>query len=344
MNGKNYRITPRPILVGAIVCWAGWLILMAHLDAWHFFLTRWYMTITMIFGSFIGSATSEGGGAVAFPVMTLLFQIEPRIARDFSLCIQSVGMMAASFTIFCLKVPVSVRAILWAGIGGAIGMVLGLEVISGLLPPAYTKIFFVSTWLSFAVALFWINRVRERQVHPLIANFAPRHALLLVMTGIIGGTVSGITGSGLDIVTFSLLVLAFRIDEKIATPTSVVLMGMNALWGVVWREGFTTAGMAPEAWEYWYVCVPVVVLGAPFGAYFIRDRSRLFVAGFLYLSISVQFIAALLIIPLTGNLLLFCAATALAGILFFTYMAVYGRQRLARLAVGTARLADDLEG
>ncbi len=308
----------------------GWLILIRSVDIQHLFLEKWYMTVTMIFGSFIAGATSEGGGAVAFPVMTLLFKIEPRIARDFSLCIQAVGMMAASFTIFCLKVPVSARAIIWSGLGGMVGMIIGLEVISGALPPAYTKIFFVSSWLSFAMALFWMNRIKERQVHPFIQNFAARHALILLLAGIIGGIISGITGSGLDIVTFALLVLAFRIDEKIATPTSVVLMGMNALWGVIWNEG-VSKGMAPEAWEYWFVCVPVVVIGAPLGAFFIRNRSRLFVAGFLYLSIAVQFIAALFIIPMSLNLLLFCGATVFSGILFFRGMSSYGKLRLERL-------------
>ena len=35
--------------------------------------------------------TSEGGGAVAFPVMTLALGIKPSVARDFSLMIQSCG-------------------------------------------------------------------------------------------------------------------------------------------------------------------------------------------------------------------------------------------------------------
>ena len=48
-----------------------------------------------------------------------------------------------------------------------------------------------------------------------------RHAVLLVGTGIVGGVVTSITGSGLDITTFALLVLRLRISEKIATPTSV---------------------------------------------------------------------------------------------------------------------------
>ena len=49
------------------------------------------MTITMIVGSFIGGATAEGGGAVAFPVMTLILHLSPAIARDFSFMIQCCG-------------------------------------------------------------------------------------------------------------------------------------------------------------------------------------------------------------------------------------------------------------
>jgi hypothetical protein len=57
------------------------------------------MSITMIFGSMVAGATSEGGASVAFPVMTLVFGIAPVVARDFSFMIQSVGMTCASFTI-----------------------------------------------------------------------------------------------------------------------------------------------------------------------------------------------------------------------------------------------------
>lgn len=36
--------------------------------------------------------TTEGGGAVAFPVMTLALNISPVVARDFSFMIQSCGI------------------------------------------------------------------------------------------------------------------------------------------------------------------------------------------------------------------------------------------------------------
>ena len=54
----------------------------------------------MCLGSFIAGATSEGGGAIAYPVMTLgPWKIAPLIARDFSLMIQSIGMIAAGAAI-----------------------------------------------------------------------------------------------------------------------------------------------------------------------------------------------------------------------------------------------------
>ena len=55
------------------------------------FPTHYLMSLTMIFGSMVAGATSEGGGAVAFPVMTLALKIPPSIARDFSLMTQSCG-------------------------------------------------------------------------------------------------------------------------------------------------------------------------------------------------------------------------------------------------------------
>ncbi|HRV81343.1 MAG TPA: hypothetical protein P5218_07905, partial [Planctomycetota bacterium] len=59
----------------ALVVWAFWLVGMFSGDRFGLFPTGWFMSVTMVVGSFIAGATSEGGGAVAFPVMTLLFKI-----------------------------------------------------------------------------------------------------------------------------------------------------------------------------------------------------------------------------------------------------------------------------
>ena len=252
-------------LITLAVVWSVWLLLMISGDRWSLFQDNWFMSVVMSLGSFIAGATSEGGGAVAFPAMTLGFGIPPSTARDFSLMIQAVGMNAAAFGILFTGIRVESRALIFSSLGGALGIILGLEFVAPHMTPAYAKMFFTAVWLSFAFALYWINRYHDREVHLEIQNFMPRHALLLVGTGLVGGTITSITGSGLDISTFALLVLRLRICERIATPTSVVLMGINALVGALWKGGVRGA-LAPDAWNYWWVCVPIVVIGAPLGA------------------------------------------------------------------------------
>jgi hypothetical protein len=68
-----------------------WWCLAIRNNYFQYFPTHYIMSITMIFGSIVAGATSEGGGAVAFPVMTLALKIKPAIARDFSLMTQSCG-------------------------------------------------------------------------------------------------------------------------------------------------------------------------------------------------------------------------------------------------------------
>jgi uncharacterized membrane protein YfcA len=308
---------------------------MSSRDLWHLFATNWFMSVTMAFGSFIAGATSEGGGAVAFPVMTLVFDISPTIARDFSLMIQTVGMNAAALAIVLLRIPVEWRVIRWASLGGALGMVFGLEFVA--LAPTRAKMLFVSTWLAFAVALYLINRHRHREIHREIEAFGRRDAFLLVATGIVGGMVSSVTGSGLDITTFAVVVLYMSLSEKVATPTSVILMGLNAGVGFLYRGVFGggAEGISAEAWAFWYVCVPIVVVGAPFGSWFIRGRSRLWIARFLYSSIAVQYVWAVIVLDVLRQprLALFSLVTLSAGAIAFLHLARAGRRRLERSSV-----------
>lgn len=328
--------TARPILakpryaflIPITVVWTGWLIAMASGDRWHLFAAGWPITITMVFGSLIAGSTSVGGGAVAFPVMTLLLGASPETARDFALMIQTVGMNGAAFLIFFLRVPVERRAILYGTVGGAIGVMTGLSHVH--VPPDYAKLLFMSIWMAFALALYCVNRYRDREVQRSIAGFRPRHALLLVVTGVVGGLVSSIIGTGLDICAFSLLVLWLRIDEKVATPTAVVLMAWNSTLGFLFKQTFLPGGMDPAAIAWWWVAIPVVVVGAPVGAWFIRTRSRHCVAGILYVAIIAQFLWAVYVLKVyqQPRLAAFCLTVIACGVVLFQFMARLGRRYL----------------
>ena len=114
-KSRSTRRALRLNLSIALFVWTLWLIFGGR-NALHHLLLDWKVALTMVFGSIVGGGTSEGGGAIAFPIFTKLLHIAPYDARNFSLAIQSVGMGAASLSILWMRVPIEKRALLYAGV------------------------------------------------------------------------------------------------------------------------------------------------------------------------------------------------------------------------------------
>ncbi|XP_013392663.1 uncharacterized protein LOC106160569, partial [Lingula anatina] len=252
-----------------------------------------------------------------FPVMTLAFSISPAVARDFSLAIQSVGMTAAAFTIIYMKIHLEWHAILLSSVGGVAGIIIGLEFVDPYLTPAQKKISFVCIWFTFAFALFSLNINHKRRTFPKIPIFNLWKALVLVLTGFAGGIFTSFAGSGLDICSFSILTLLFRVSEKTATPTSIVLMAGNTVAGLFWRS-VIIRGVAIDCWQYVAVCVPVVIFGAPLGSVIGSHFHRLVLAALIYVLDTVALVAAFAIVrPLTLELILIAVGIIIFGAVFF---------------------------
>lgn len=118
---------------------------------------------------------------------------------------------------------------------------------------------FVSVWFSFAVSLFILNTQHKRIVYDQIPRFNLWKGILLFATGLVGGWLTALTGSGVDICSFCVLTLLFRVSEKVATPTSVVLMWLNTWMGFYWREIMMNK-VSTLAWEYFSVSAPIVCI------------------------------------------------------------------------------------
>ncbi|MEO0413400.1 MAG: sulfite exporter TauE/SafE family protein [Verrucomicrobiota bacterium] len=318
-------VTQNLDLIFISLIWLVWALSMSLFSHWDLFRENWFMSITMAMGSFIAGSTSQGGGAVAFPAMTLGFGIDPKSARDFSLMIQSIGMTSAAIAIFVRRIAVEKTTLFWAGTGGVIGVFIGLQWIQQWFSPNPTKVFFVSLWLAFGAALWFINRKQSPFRNDLLPTHSAQSRCILFLVGIPGGIISALLGSGLDILVFAVLVLGFRICEKTATPTSVVLMAMISVAGFANRVLFPgTEPISETTWGYWWVCVPIVAVGAPLGSRFISKRGRAFIVRLLLVIILAQFIAALLIIPFSPSLILIAATTFLGGIILFRILWALG--------------------
>eukprot|EP00007_Cunea_sp_BSH-02190019_P001303 CAMPEP_0174241822 /NCGR_PEP_ID=MMETSP0417-20130205/25057_1 /TAXON_ID=242541 /ORGANISM="Mayorella sp, Strain BSH-02190019" /LENGTH=432 /DNA_ID=CAMNT_0015321125 /DNA_START=137 /DNA_END=1432 /DNA_ORIENTATION=+ len=298
-----------------------WFFYMGITDQWYQFEEGWPLTLTMLFGSFIAGASSEGGGAIAFPVMTLILNVNPLVARDFSIMIQSFGMTSASFLILYLRIRVEYRALIWSTLGGVAGVMIGLSFVAPNLNSTVIKVTFIAVWMSFVIALLIMNwgsfRGRSRKVFRMIPRFNWWKAGTLVLFGFAGGVLTSMTGSGIDLFTFSMMTLLFRISEKTATPTSVILMAINTVVAVIWQGSMY--GLSEQALTYLWCAVPVAVIMAPVGAYVISYAHRLTHAVIVMVLDAIQFVVALVVIDMTGPLWGLCfGALGIGSVLWGT--------------------------
>ncbi len=305
-------------LLLTIIVWLVWYV-YTHPDSLSILQQNWPITLTMTLGSFIAGATSEGGGAIAFPVFTKMLHIQPQDAKVFSLAIQSIGMTAATLTIIVMRVTVSWRFILWASLGGVFGVYIGSVLISQLLQAALLKMLFTSMIVSFAIALLILNG-RNRVYNHSLPILYWREKMLILLTGFVGGVMTGLVGNGIDIICFSVMVLLFRLSEKVSTPTSVVLMAFNAMAGFV-LQLFVIGGFTAKVEVYWLAAVPVVVVGAPLGAYICTQMSNKAIVAILLILIFVELLSSLYLIPLTADIVVVSLTVFLTFSLIYCRMA-----------------------
>jgi uncharacterized protein len=259
---------------------------------------NWPITLTMIFGSFIAGATSSGGGAIAFPVFTKILSISALDAKIFSLAIQSVGMSAATLSIIIMRIPIEWRIVWWASLGGVFGVFLGSILIAELLPSNLIKMLFSMVIASFALTLAIVNW-NKRFYNNSLPVFSIVEKSILVLSGFVGGVMTGLVGNGIDIICFSVMVLLFRLSEKVSTPTSVILMAINAIIGFS-AHLFIVGGFSLQVESYWLAAIPVVVIGAPLGVYFCTKLNNKTIASMLICLISFELLSSILIIPQTS--------------------------------------------
>jgi uncharacterized membrane protein YfcA len=282
--------------IAVITVYIGWFAYMIVSNNWHLFKSYWPASVTMILGSFVAGITAEGGGAVAFPVFTKVLHIPAPDARTFSLMIQSFGMTMAGTLIFSRRIKILPRVIGWVSLGGILGQILGTYVIP--LPGAYPKIIFTFVTTAFGVALI-INRwVFGLEPNEDVPEWNGRKKLLFVGIGIFGGMFAANFGSGIDVMTFMVLTLAFGVNEKISTPTTVIIMGINSAVGFI-LHGLVVPDINPEVWGYWLVSLPIVIIGAPLGAFVASKITRDSLIYFLLFLISLELVTTIWIIDFT---------------------------------------------
>ncbi len=260
--------------------YAVWLWLVIGLDYWPQAKEHWPIALAMALGSYVAGSTPMGGGTVGFPVLVLLFDMPATLGRDFSFAVQSIGMTSASIFILARRQPLAWAMLNGAVIGTLIGAPLGIFFIAPLMPELWIKIIFAVVWASFGV--LHLYRVNEIASHSGMIEFNEGWDFRLgIILGLLSAaSVVAVTGVGIDMVIYAALVLLCRADLKIAIPTSVVIMAVASVYGVLIKS--LTTGMQPGVFENWLAAAPIVALGAPLGVFIVnligRKPTLIFVA------------------------------------------------------------------
>lgn len=244
---------------------SAWTWLVAGMGHWAEAKAHWPMAVAMALGSYAAGSTPMGGGTVGFPVLVLLFDQPAQLGRDFSFAVQSIGMTSASIFILARRQPLAGSMLKGSIFGATLGVPLGIFLVAPWVPALWIKVVFAVVWGSFGILHLW--RIREIASHEGMTEFDERWDTRVgFWTGLLAGaTVVSVSGVGIDMVLYTILVLVCRADLKIAIPTSVIIMAYSSVLGIATKAMFT--GVQEGVFGNWLAAAPVVVLGAPLGAF-----------------------------------------------------------------------------
>jgi uncharacterized membrane protein YfcA len=269
-----------PWLVWLVAFYTIWLALLAEPGNAALVRAHWPIAATMLFGSYVAGSTPMGGGTIAFPILVLFFELPVTLGRDFAFAIQSVGMTSAAIFILVRR-----QRLAWSMLGGSLagsllGLPLGIILVAPAVPTVWVKMVFAVFWASFG----FLHLAR-------LDDFAGRAGQTAAedrweigagfLTGLLAAvSIVAVTGVGVDMLLYAVLVLVCRVDPKIAIPTSVVAMAFNSVYGMSIK--LLVTGVEPGVFANWLAAAPVVALGAPLGAFVVgligRRPTLVFVA------------------------------------------------------------------
>jgi uncharacterized membrane protein YfcA len=218
-------------------------------------------------------------------------------------------------------------------VGALVGTPLGILFIAPLASDLFIKLLFATIWCSFG--LLHLKRINEITSY---VGMTPHNLAFDNRAGIIIGffgsmTIASITGVGIDMMLYMVLVLLCHADLRIAIPTSVILMAFTSLVGMAVKLMLGT--VQPGTYENWLAAAPVVAIGAPLGAMVVSKIGRRPTLLFVSVLCVGQFFWTL--VHERANLTIWNISSALLGVVLFllVFQEMYAQgYRMARRQSG----------
>ncbi len=276
-----------------LLVYSAWAGAVVFAGPWPVARVHWPVSVAMAGGSFVGGSSPVAGGTVGFPLLVYGLDHPAKLGRDFSLAIQSVGMVSASVYILTRRRKVEWRVLRFALPGAAVAMPLGMSCVAPNVADVTVKVLFSVVYAGFG--LLHVARLRD-----IVANDGPSKTRFRsdpavgFAVGVLGGLLASVIGVGADILLYGTLVLLYNTDIRIAIPTSVILMAFTSLVGLgcnvlasFWSP--TVRISLAEMFPYWLAAVPVVAVGGPLGNLVSRYVPRRVILGAVALLCLAQY-------------------------------------------------------
>jgi len=235
-----------------------WLYLLFTTTGVGVYFSHWLYAVMMIFGAAIAGFTPVGGGAVAYPILSLYTDLTPQIARDFSLAIQSIGMISASIYIITRKSYswLFFRQLPWYITFNFIGFI-AVTALYSLIPITWIQMMFVSLAVAFIGSFMFTKQYGvEKNVTPTLT-----HKMIF---GLAGGACAALFGTGSDMLIYIMLSVYYGQCQKQATDISIVTMAIMSVLGIAYK-GMILHDISPQVYPMWIAAAPIVAVFAPFG-------------------------------------------------------------------------------
>jgi uncharacterized membrane protein YfcA len=258
--------------------YAAWLAYVASAGAWPTLASHWPIALAMVAGSYVAGSTPMGGGTVAFPILVLLLGESARLGRDFAFAIQALGMTSAAIYIACAGRPLAARVLRSAMLGVLVGMPPAVALVAPRVDEVSARMLFAVVWAAFG--LLHLARLPEVCAATGITRTpAGFDRAVGFAAGFLGSLVASVIGVGVDLLVYAALVLLARADLRIAIPTAVVGMAFASAVGLasqalLSRVAPADYAFAPGLFDHWLAAAPIVVVGAPFGAFVVARIGR----------------------------------------------------------------------
>jgi len=224
--------------------------------------THWIYALMMTVGAAVAGFTPEGGGAVAFPVLSLYFNISPAIARDFSLAIQSIGMVSAAIWILTRKGH-RLSVFKWVPFYAVVNFIgfVAMSTVADGINFKIIQMLFVSLALAFIIAYLI---TKSQGTLDQVDIDSKNKFLVFILASFVGGCASAMFGTGADMLIYIALTCFYSMKEKISTDISIVTMAAVTVFGIAYRT-LVLDSVHPDVYYMWLAAVPIVLIFAPLG-------------------------------------------------------------------------------